>query len=78
MFSKKYKFFTIEQDGESKGMPLYVILNRRTGVLLGDITWYPGWKQYVFGSLAASDWSSDCLANIIEFLNELNKENAEC
>ena len=80
MISKKYKYFTIQQAStdDPPGKPYYFVMNNKSRGrdTLGVIAWYEPWKKYVLESEQRVIWSADCLANVIEFLNELNKEKA--
>jgi len=78
MKEKRYKFFTINQDGDMEAHPFYRINSNKSNEELGVICWCAEWRQFTFDPDGFSSWSADCLAGIIEFLNELNKENAEC
>ena len=77
MISKKYQFFTIKQDGDQQGHPFYQINNNKSNGELGVICWCAEWRQFTFDPDGFSSWSADCLANIVEFLGELNKEKAK-
>ena len=53
---------------------LYVIENKKTGVELGYIDYYPQWKQYVFSqAIGNAIWSIECLQDIIDFMKKLKK-----
>ena len=78
MTEKRYKFFRTEQASvadPATGKPYYFVVNNRSGDDIGVIAWYRAWKMYGLKSEDCAVWSADCLADIIEFLNELNKEN---
>ena len=53
------------------------ILNKKHGNRLGDVVWYPPWKQYVFEGAEDCIFSADCLAEISAFLGRLNQERKE-
>jgi len=78
MSERKYKYFTITEGSlKAAGKPVFAITNNRGAYSMGTISWYAGWKQYVFQPHAGTDWSADCLANIIAFLGEVNKETGK-
>lgn len=69
---KKYKFITIESDGD-KG---FVIRNNRIGNVIGYITHYAPWRGWVMTSYSENTvWSADCLEDVIDFIkNEIPKK----
>ena len=52
--------------------PIYACLNNRTNLPLGGATYYPRWKQYIFEAEVNCVFSSECLADIQDFLEQLN------
>jgi len=50
-------------------------LNRRGKETLGSVSFYQQWKQYIFEpeELNCCVFSSDCLRDIAEFLDQLNR-----
>ena len=50
------------------------VINKDTKSLLGGISWYPGWRRYIFQSLAAIIYEQDCLRDIADFLEDLMKK----
>jgi len=78
MVERKYRFFTISEYGAINGKPVYrIVSNGHDRDTLGNIYWYPAWKCWVFETEPGSIWSEDCLANIIAFLGEVNKETGK-
>jgi len=53
------------------------ILNTKYGNRIGDVVWYPPWKQYVFEGAEDCVFSADCLQEIVKFLLRLNEERKE-
>jgi hypothetical protein len=49
--------------------PCYRVINNRAGSLLGMIYYKKDWKQFVFEPEEFCVFSHDCLADIIDFLN---------
>ena len=45
------------------------------GYLLGEVKWYPQWRQYCFFSETDLIFSASCLEDIAEFVNETNAEH---
>lgn len=69
---KKYKFITIEKSYADENT--YLIYNNKSRTSMGDIVWYPPWKQWVFKTDYDFVWSADCLRDVINFIeNEIPK-----
>lgn len=68
---KKYKFITIEPDGDGG----YIIINNRDQDVIGYVTSYKPWKQWVFYSYSEHCvWSASYLRDVIDFIeNETPK-----
>jgi len=78
----EYKFFTVFQRPVIAGRKTrqYLILNNRTGVRLGEIEWYPNWRQFAMTPVFNSIWSAGCLADIqdaIAKISEAHKKESE-
>jgi hypothetical protein len=39
--------------------------------LLGTISWYSSWRQYVFEPYIGNVWSHDCLLELSQFIKSL-------
>lgn len=67
---KKYRYIIIRQDGEEmfNGKPVYRIHNNRSGDQLGILSYYPGWKQYVFSSQPECVFNDSCLRDVLDFM----------
>ncbi len=66
---KKYKFIRIEKAGVGR----YHIQDR-LGDLIGKIRSYRRWKLWAFEAELGSIWSTSCLKDVIDFIeNEIPK-----
>ena len=54
---------------------IWHIVNNTSGFLLGIISWYGAWRQYVFSPEEGSTFNDDCLETIQTFLTALNNEH---
>lgn len=73
--NKKYRFITIEEIGfEEHGKPTYHILNNKSADLLGEIFYYPQWRQFVCQFRQIAVFNQECLLNIIDFIDSLQKK----
>lgn len=59
-------------DASHNGRPVYDILNRRAGTVLGQVFWYQSWRQWCARFDEDAAWSHDCLADVRDFLIEMN------
>ena len=50
----------------------YVILNKKSGDLLGEIYWSFPWRQYCFFPESQCTWSTSCLDTVVGFIKGLN------
>ena len=57
-----------------RGKPLWHCLNRKSQIVLGECTYSFAWRQWVFQPCGQTEYSSDCLQDIADFLDQLNKE----
>lgn len=53
---------------------VWACLNRKSGDALGGVEWYAPWRQYVFSADEMALFSHDCLADVADFLKQLNAE----
>lgn len=75
----KYIHF-VEASGENKsvnGKPAYECKNNRTKTELAIIFWYLPWKEYCFTQSAQGViFNNTCLADVQNFLEQLNKKES--
>ena len=68
----KYIHFELERDtGKTQ---FWEVVNKSSGLSLGQIQYYYGWRQYTFMPCEGSEYNNGCLQSIVEFLTRLNKE----
>lgn len=69
---KRYKYITIEPDGEFGGKPQYKIINNRSKSKLGLLFYHKQWKQYVFTQYEQNlIFNNSCLKDIVNFIETL-------
>lgn len=49
------------------------VLSISSGGLLGIVTWYPSWRQYVLEPSCSTVWSNGCLRDVTAFLDAQNQ-----
>ena len=69
----KYLEF-IERENPTGITKRYEIISKLHGDILGRISWYGAWRQYVFSSSTNTFWNKDCLKDIQDFLIKLMEE----
>ena len=62
---------------ESGKTKRWLIRNKSSGVVLGSVGWRGSWRQYVLEphGQTAPVFSSDCLEEIVRFLERVNAEH---
>jgi hypothetical protein len=70
----KYIEFKKDEIQRYGGREVYAVVNKRSGTEIGNIFWYPPWRQWTARFDEDSVWSHDCLADVREFI--LSMSNA--
>lgn len=66
------QYIRFEKTAESfNNHPLYNVINKRHGDVLGQVFWYTIWKQYGFTAEDSAVWSKGCLQDVIAFIETL-------
>ena len=76
MNSKYLEFKQIPYEGKTKRFE--VISKKHCGIILGRISWYGAWRQYIFSPAFETVWNRDCLKDIQDFLQQLMDERKKC
>ena len=64
---------TFVKVGMKPNTSVWEIRNNESGFVLGEISWYSGWRQYVVDTKEAV-FNNGCLDTISQFLTKLNTE----
>lgn len=51
--------------------------NNNSGLELGEVEWYPSWRQYCFCPNAGTVFSGGCLADIQDFIKDRADDRGE-
>lgn len=54
-----------------KKLPVFVVVNRKSGSMLGQLKWYSKWRQYCFFPNAVTVFNSSCLRSINDRISYL-------
>lgn len=69
--SKYLEFVQIPFEGKTQR---FEVISKTHGFMLGRISWYSSWRQYVFSPSYETIWNRDCLKDIQDFLQNLMDE----
>jgi len=69
------KYITaFDETPDNRKTKIYFLCNSRNELIhLGKIKWHGAWRQYCFFPEEDTLFNSDCLNDITDFLNKLNK-----
>ena len=69
----EYKYIEFEKSVRTfKDKPMWTCLNCKSQTPLATAFWYKPWRQYVIAAEPNCVFNTTCLADIIDFLNQLN------
>lgn len=68
-----YEFIHFVQVAQKPKTAVFDCLNNRSSDKLGEVKWYPAWRQYCYFPAVQAVYSAGCLRDIQEFLNNLRK-----
>jgi len=71
-----YKFFRVVRCPLDPGRKtrVYEVVNLSSNCLIGTISWYASWRQFVLTPVHNSVWSKGCLADIQDAIAKAEKE----
>lgn len=69
----KFMNFVIKQL-EGRKTPIVEVQNKSGNYKLGDIKWYPAWRQYCFMPVFDTVYSKGCLEDINKVIEELKSK----
>lgn len=71
---QEYKYIYMELDEELPKTQIFDVMAKNGDVILGQIKWYPQWRQYVFVPNWDTIFSRGCMEDINDFLRFIQKE----
>lgn len=74
MTESKWIKFSIQPLSLKRKTDIYQIKTKDGDLLLGDIRWYVPWRKYCFYPCASTIFETQCLSDIIAFINYLMEE----
>lgn len=73
----KYTFINFVRIKDKPKTSVWSCRNNRSGSQLGEVEYYPGWRQYVFIPTLQSIYSIGCMDDISDFIKQLEKLRKE-
>lgn len=66
------RFMTVEQELDAPGLKKHrwIVRSKKSGEILGYISWYVLWRQYTFNPTMGTTFNAECLLDIAKFLKE--------
>ena len=66
-------FYITEEIIPNRKTPIYNIINNNN-LKIGQIKWYGPWRKFCFYPYPDTIWDSNCLQQLLDCMNTLNKE----
>lgn len=68
-----YQYIHFVKVAEKPKTAVYHCLNNSTDDKLGEVYWYPAWRQYCYFPSAYAVYSAGCLKDIQDFIEQLER-----
>ena len=74
---KEDEWLSFELSERKPKTNVYDIISKHSGCILGEVKWYPSWRNYCFfaNTLIETVHSDRCLLSIGEFILNINKQH---
>ena len=69
----QYKYIYFHKIGDKPKTSVWSCYNNRNGDKLGEVKWYPGWRQYCYFPTVMAVYSGGCLEDIQDFIRQLEE-----
>ncbi|MDD4984998.1 MAG: hypothetical protein PHQ43_04295 [Dehalococcoidales bacterium] len=73
----KAQYMTFTLTDRKLKTTVWAVQNTKSGYLLGTISYFPAWRQYVFDPCEGSTYNNSCLLDIVSVLDGLNELQKE-
>lgn len=70
----KWIIFQKQDKPVDKKTDVYRIHAKDGNVLLGEVKWFGAWRKYAFYPATCTVFETDCLTDIVKFINRLMNE----
>jgi hypothetical protein len=74
LLCREYKYIQMELDEEKPKTQVFDVMAKNGDITLGQIKWYPHWRQYTFFPSMDTIFSRGCMEDINDFLRFIQKE----
>jgi len=72
-----FQFIHFEKIEEKPKTSVWSCRNNRSSEELGQVRWYPAWRQYCYFPTCQAVYSVGCLEDINSFIGELKKAEVQ-
>lgn len=74
-----YQYIAIQMVAQSSSgkTGTWRVYNKKSQCCLGEISWYAAWRQYVFTPRPGTCFSTGCLEDVIDFVDNHTKITTE-
>ena len=69
----EYKYIHFVKIVDKPKTSVWSCRNNATRGVLGEVRWYPGWRQYCYFPTTQAVYSAGCLADIQDFIIALKR-----
>lgn len=69
-----YKYIRFEKIADKPKTSVWSCCNARSNAELGQVRWYPAWRQYCYFPTCPAIYSTGCLEDINNFIGQLRPE----
>lgn len=73
----EYKYIHFVKVADKPKTSVWSCRNNATGDELGEVRWYPDWRQSCYFPVIFAVYSAGCLEDIQHFIGELKKERTD-
>ena len=71
----EYKYIRFEDySRKDQRTKRFMCMNNNHGTWLGEVKWYPGWRQYCFVPASDTIFNKGCMEDICHFIQQLMNE----
>lgn len=73
----RYQHISFEKRDSRGGKAFYLCRNNKDDSVLGTVFYYPLWRKYVFEGGPGAVFGTSCLADVIDFMKQLENPEIE-
>jgi len=69
------EYLEVELISHREKTNIYLILNRKYNISIGQVKWHNYWRQYCFFPNSETIFSSGCMKDLVAFIDKLMEEH---